>query len=272
MTLPPCNFATICFNTWISKSAFPRSTPIRQQNNTNLDERVTFLRNVALFDFQGMDDQTLLHLAEDFRERTYRGGDVIFHQGDDSRNLSIVLEGKVRIYHLTPSGEETTMAIFAPGRLVGEFSLIDSEPRSATAQAIGPCTLLEISSERCLHYLTHVSGLALSMCRILTRKTRWTSMVAETIARLDAAGRLLHLLLEYNDEFGVRVEAADRTHYVLDLGLNQSDLATLVGVDRPWVSTVLNKWRKRGLLEFKSGTITVLDLDAVIEEHRSRSE
>jgi CRP-like cAMP-binding protein len=99
---------------------------------------------------------------------------------------------------------------------------------------------------------------------------RWTAAYAEAIAQFDAAGRLLHILLLYNKQFGREVEAGKR--YVLDLSMNQADLASLVGARREWINRILQDWRRRGLLEHEDGKITLLDLPAVVRERDSRIE
>ncbi len=228
-------------------------------------DRLAFLKEVPLL--AQVNDGVLAYLADDFRERTYRKGETLFHQGDESQALYILKKGKVRIFHLSPSGEETTVNIFTRRQLIGEFALIDGQPRSATAKAITACTLLVMSRDRCLHHLENIPGLALAMCRQLIYKLRWTSQYAETIVQYDIAGRLLHFLLHYNEEFGQEVAPGQ---YELDLGLNQNDLASLVGAKRGWVNTILQDWRKRDLVEFERGKITLLDLDRVRQERDGR--
>lgn len=93
-------------------------------------------------------------------------------------------------------------------------------------------------------------------------------MYVETIARFEAAGRPLHFLLLYNADLGQTIEPGKR--YRLDLGLNQTELGTLVGAEQGWVNHILGEWRKRGLMVFEDGTITILDLPAVQQERDSR--
>lgn len=233
------------------------STPSR----TDLSEVIALLKEVPLFANQS--EETLSTIGRDFRQRTYRNKEIVFHQGDLNRSLYLVLEGKVRAYHLTVNGQETTVNIMGRRQVIGEFSAVDGLPRSASVQAISQCTLLELHGERLLFYLERVPGLALSMCRQLTFKVRWTTAYAETIARFDAAGKLRHLLLLFNEQFGQVIEPDKKV--LLDLGLDQEDLATLVGTSRGWVNGVLNGWRKRGLVEFEVNKITILDLERFAE-------
>ena len=60
--------------------------------------------------------------------------------------------------------------------------------------------------------------------------------------------------------------------YQVNIGLNQSDLASMVGARREWINRILSEWRRRGLLEFDNGVITILDLPRVRAERDSRIE
>ncbi len=233
-----------------------------------IPHRIVFLRQVPLF--VELPEASMATLAGDFRLREYDLGETIFHQGDRGRELYVVMQGKVRIFKISPAGEETSINIFSTGDIIGEFSTIDDQPRSATAKAIERCALLEMTRERFLSRMREMPDLALSMARLLVAKARWTAAYAETIAQFDAAGRLLHILLLYNEQFGEEIEPGKR--YELDLALNQTDLASLVGARREWINRILQAWRKRGLIVYDAGRITILDLPAVERERDSRME
>jgi CRP-like cAMP-binding protein len=124
--------------------------------------------------------------------------------------------------------------------------------------------------DRFLQHMREMPDLALEMVRLLTGKLRWTTTFAETIAQYDAAGRLLHILLLYNERFGQEQIVGKR--YVLDLALNQADLATLVGVRRERINRLLQDWSRRGLIEYDDGKLIILDLPRVRQERDSRNE
>lgn len=233
-----------------------------------LSKRVEFLRQVS--PFAGLQEADLLALAQDFHPKKYGRNDLIFRQGDSGRSVYVVVEGKVRIFRVSPAGHETSLIIFMARDVFGEFAALDDRPRSATAHAIQPCTLLEMAQEKLVQHLRAMPDLSLAMTRLLVSKIRWTAAYAETIAQYDAAGRLLHILLLYNEQFGEVIEPGRR--YVLDLALNQADLASLVGARREWVNRILRDWRQRGLLEYQAGRIIILDLPRVEAERDSRIE
>ena len=57
--------------------------------------------------------------------------------------------------------------------------------------------------------------------------------------------------------------------YELNLSMNQSDLASLVGTRREWVNRILQDWKRRDLIDYKNGKITIIDL-ASVEKERNR--
>lgn len=73
----------------------------------------------------------------------FSGGDVIIRQFDKKNDLFIILEGSARIN--TFSGD--MLAELGPGSVVGEISLVDEKPRSATVVSVGSTKAAKISSE-----------------------------------------------------------------------------------------------------------------------------
>ncbi|MCX7840372.1 MAG: Crp/Fnr family transcriptional regulator [Anaerolineae bacterium] len=221
----------------------------------------TFLKQVPLF--ANLDEERLRALANDFHLFTYPRGNIIFHQGEIGRTLFVVVSGKVRIYSTTPEGGETTTNIFARGDIFGEFSIFDGLPRSSTAKTLTKCELLQITDEAWLRHFRASPELAQATARMLTLKIRWTATIAEALAQGDAVNRLIRMLLLYVEQFG---EAQGDGSYVLDWGLSQSDLATLLGVRREWLNQILSKWQKRELLILEEGKVTIPNLPRLLAE------
>jgi CRP-like cAMP-binding protein len=66
--------------------------------------------------------------------RTFRDGESIYRQGDESHWAFEVLEGSVELLKDGPEGV-TVMARLKAGELFGELGIIDNAPRSASARA-----------------------------------------------------------------------------------------------------------------------------------------
>lgn len=80
--------------------------------------------------------------------RTFKAGDTIFKEGDDAKSEAfLVHEGKVEV-RKNLGGEEKLLRVLGKGELLGELALFRNAPRSATAIAAEPVTLLLIPANR----------------------------------------------------------------------------------------------------------------------------
>jgi CRP-like cAMP-binding protein len=68
---------------------------------------------------------------------SYRQGDTLFTEGSLGKDVFIITEGEVGIYKKTENGE-AELTRLKKGSMVGEMSLLDDQPRSATVRALVP--------------------------------------------------------------------------------------------------------------------------------------
>jgi CRP-like cAMP-binding protein len=126
--------------------------------------------------------------------RTFKAGDVIFKEGDDAKSEAfLVHEGKVEIRKQF-GAEDRLLGVLGKGQLLGELALFRNAPRSATAIAAEPVTLLHIPAHR-LEALMRVNpSLAMAIVKDLSGRM----LAAEERAREaeKRAGQVEHGLLQ----------------------------------------------------------------------------
>ena len=102
--------------------------------------------------------------------RTFKAGDVIFKEGDDAKSEAfLVHEGKVEV-RKNLGGEEKLLRTLGKGELLGELALFMNAPRSATAIAAEPVTLLLIPANRLDALVRTNSALALAIIKDLAAR------------------------------------------------------------------------------------------------------
>lgn len=102
----------------------------------------------TLLEEKGLNGQELATLANFSQVKRFPGGTYLFHEGDEGREMYVVLEGKVMITKFIPGGGEEALAILGRGDFFGEMALIDGAPRSADAKAFqGPATVVSFNEE-----------------------------------------------------------------------------------------------------------------------------
>lgn len=105
-----------------------------------------FLASVPLF--KGLDPVALGDLRMAAERFAVGAGEVLFRQGDRGDGLYLVERGQLAVEARTPGDDAVVMSHIDPGEMVGEFSLLDGAPRSATVTALQPTNGLFLSAER----------------------------------------------------------------------------------------------------------------------------
>lgn len=231
-----------------------------------LEQKVLFLKEVD--PFKNIPDESLKQIAASFRLRKYKNRETIIYQGDTTCDFCVIVKGKVRILTISEAGYESCLRVLAAKDVLGELSACDSAPRSASAQSIGFCKVLVMRHEDFIGYLKNVPNLSFSFIQFLSEKLRWTTHFSHTLAQYDIAGRLLCLITYYKDIFGR--EIVPGKVYEVDISLNQTELASMVGARREWVNRLLRRWSKDGFLAYNRGVITIFDLPELIAEKDRR--
>jgi CRP-like cAMP-binding protein len=134
------------------------------------------------------------HLASRL-ERKFKRGSLIFIEGELSTEMFIIQSGKVRI--LKQEGESTIeLAILGPGSVLGELSLLDHQPRSATAQVVEDVTTSVIDEELLRATLEKVPSWLSNIIQLVVKRLRDTmKRTSEDVVRHSVAGVIRVVLL-----------------------------------------------------------------------------
>lgn len=115
--------------------------------------------------------------------RHYVRGETIFRKGDVGAELFVVIEGEIRI-HLDSSGHELTLARHGPGTVLGEMSVFDEQPRSASALATVDSTVRVLRRDRLHAIVEEHPEILLEFIKNLSHRLR--EMDAKAAAADDA--------------------------------------------------------------------------------------
>src|SRR5688572_33053114 len=116
-------------------------------------------------------------------ETRLRRGDVLFHEGDEGDKLYVVTEGKVKLGRTSSDGRENLLAILGPGQMFGELSLFDPGPRSATVTAVTDVTMLVLSHDEMVRWLSGRPEVARGLLSQLAARLRKANDVVRSEER-----------------------------------------------------------------------------------------
>jgi len=198
------------------------------------------LMRVPLFSM--LADEQAKSVAQAVNKRRYRRGEMIVEQGRKSNALFIILSGRARVLTTDARGREVILATLRTGDCIGEMSLIDNEPHSATVLAevqTDALTLGRAEFDRCV---TDNMQMARSVMVGLVKRLRRADQKIESLALMDVYGRVAHALLE-------QASADPQGQLVIREKISRQDIAKMVGASREMVSRVMKDLEERGYIE-----------------------
>ena len=187
-------------------------------------------------------------------ERRFNDGHLIFQRGDPGNSMMLVLEGQVRISILSEEGRELIFSMIQPGEFFGEIALLDGQPRSADATAVGKCALFTLMRQDFIAFLERHPRVAIRVMALLCRRIRTLSVLTEQQAFENLPTRLARLLIKLAEVQGVVQPAGIR----IACKLSQQEIGNRIAASRESVNKQLRAWRTQGLLTVERGYITLL--------------
>jgi CRP-like cAMP-binding protein len=109
----------------------------------------------------------------------YRGGEVLFHQGEDGDAAYVILRGQADVLVNTPQGE-VKVAELSENSVVGEIAILCDIARTATVRAVTPVEALRISKENFCKMMMDFPEMMFEVMRVLA------SRLSQTTAELSA--------------------------------------------------------------------------------------
>jgi CRP/FNR family transcriptional regulator, cyclic AMP receptor protein len=198
----------------------------------------------------GLPGHLLAFLFDNASTARLAADEVLFLAGDAGDGCYRVEEGLLKVTMVSRSGAERILAFLGPGAIVGELSIIDGLPRSASVVAVRESELRFISRavfDDCANRHPEVYK---SLVTVLASRLRETDEAIAAESFLPLKGRVASTLLELAQTFGQDVGSG---RIVIRQKIGQSDLAAMAGIARENVSRILNDWKRRKLVSRLSG-------------------
>ena len=209
------------------------------------------IRRVPLFSM--LTESQANAVADAVIKQRFKRGEVIVEQGKKSNALFILLNGRARVVTADSRGREVILATLQPGDHIGEMSLIDNEPHSATVRAEVQTDVLMLGRLEFARCLPENSTMAYAVMRGLVQRLRHADRKIESLALMDVYGRVARALLEF------AVETPEGELLIRDR-ISRQDIAKMVGASREMVSRVMKDLEERGFIETQeNGAILVKD-------------
>jgi CRP/FNR family transcriptional regulator, cyclic AMP receptor protein len=184
------------------------------------------------------------------RMMTLAADQSLFLAGDEGDGCYRVEEGLLKATVAAPNGGERILAIFGPGAVVGELSVIDGSPRSASVSALRDSKLYFVSRADFEAFGRTSPEVYRHVVSVLARRLRDTNDALAATSFLSVKGRVARALLSLAEAFGKDVGGG---RILIRQKVTQSDLAAMAGIARENVSRVLKDWTGQSMVSRLAG-------------------
>ena len=206
---------------------------------TNLD----LIRRVPLFAM--LTPAQAESLADAVDKRRFKRGELIVEQGKKCDALYIILAGRARVVVTDRRAREVILATLQPGDYIGEMSLIDQAPHSASVEAEIQTDALVLGGHDFARCLLENHSTVAAVMRGLVGRLRSADRKIESLALMGVYGRVANVLLDSG------VPNPDNNIRVIRDKISRQDLAKMVGASREMVSRVMKDFEEQGFIETK---------------------
>jgi CRP/FNR family cyclic AMP-dependent transcriptional regulator len=177
----------------------------------------------------------------------YRGGEVIFTQGDPCDHVLYIQKGGVKLSVLSKTGKEAVVAILGAGDFFGEGCLAGQPVRMGSATAIAGSTILLVDKDEMVRLLHQQHALSdRFIAHMLARNIRIEEDLVDQLFNSSEKrlARTLLLLARYGKQ--------DRPVRAVPK-ISQETLAEMVGTTRSRVNFFMKKFQRLGFIDYKDG-------------------
>lgn len=209
------------------------------------------LRRVPLF--SALTPTQAASISDAIIKKRFKRAEIIVEQGKKSDTLYIILTGRARVMSSDSRGREVILATLHQGDYIGEMSLIDDAPHSATVRTEVQTDVLTLGRDAFSRCLPDNSSMSYNIMRGLVARLRHADRKIESLALMDVYGRVARSLLEFAVDDGAgNLKIRDK--------ISRQDLAKMVGASREMVSRVMKDLEERGFVDTQSdGSMIVKD-------------
>lgn len=189
--------------------------------------------------------------------KNFKDGQIIFLEFEPGDKFYLIQEGKVKIAKI--SGDiEKTIDILPKGEVFGEMAVLEAQPRSASAIAVGETRLLEFTKENFESLIKMNPAFGIKLLKVFANRIISAKRRMMILQLKEPENRIIDCFLMLAEQKGI-----DRSAYSSsqEFDVTVESVASWCGLHTKETEKVLMSFHKTHRIEMKNNTITVKNLN-----------
>lgn len=193
----------------------------------------------------------------------YKKGTFLFREGQEAKEMYIILSGKVQISKMNAEGKELNLRLCKENDIVGELTLFTVGPRYLfNAKVLEDGEAAAVNIENLEQILFNNSQLAYQFLKWMNDHIRKTITKFRDLVLHGKKGALYSTLIRLCNSYGIEKEDG----IYINVPITNQDLANYCGTARESVSRMLGELRDEGILTINRKRIIIHNLQYLKDE------
>jgi CRP-like cAMP-binding protein len=176
---------------------------------------------------------------------------ALFSQGDEVKSFYLVLSGMIKLFRLSPDGQEKVIEVVNPGDTFAEALIFLESPHfPVSASALGEAQVIAFEASQFLRMLKQNSDTCINLLGSLSQRIRGLVQEIDNLSVQTGRQRLAAYLLDL-------AENTDELH----LSIPKSVLASRLSIKPETFSRIIKQLRNSETIKVDGSNITIIDRD-----------
>ncbi|TWU23226.1 cAMP receptor protein [Novipirellula galeiformis] len=220
-----------------------------------MPEKLWHLKNCDIFG--KLLPEEIKRLESRSRSRSFPARSPVYLPSEKADSVFLLAKGLVKVCNLTSDGKQSILAFVEPGELFGELAIFAEAARDEYVEAVDAATVVMIPAEELQQLMSHHNGVALEITKMVGLRRHRIERRLKNLMFLSNRDRLIHLLLDLAEQFGV----CDSEGIRLRIKLAHQELANLMGSTRETVTILLGHLKSEGLIHVGRRKIVLVNTE-----------
>ena len=205
--------------------------------------------------FSDLSAHELERLAAGCTLRRLARGDMVFHCGEPCDAFHVTVTGQVKLFVLSPSGQEKVIEIVAPGQSFAEALMFTGRAYLLSAQALTDALVVSIGKAAVVAEIERDPRFAMRMLAGISRRLHGLVHDVEAYALHTGTQRVIGYLLREREV----EDCATHETITVSLPVSKATIASRLSLTPEYFSRVLHELESAGLIEVDKRDILIRD-------------
>lgn len=208
------------------------------------------LRNLV---FTNLEEEDVEQICDTKEEISYTKGEIIHSAGDSIRAFKYLRSGLVKLYKVTPEGDEQIITITRPFEFVSNTNVFYGDTYRYSLSALEDSVVCCINIEIIKDLILKNGKFALNLIKSLSKTAEGIISLSLEIRRRNLAGRTAFVLLYFSNEI--------YHSRIFELPVSRKEIADLISMSSANVIRTFSEFRRDGIIRANGRTIEITDMN-----------